>query len=84
MPQRFNDFGHYTEQFAAIYPRLAEAYDLPFVPFLLEGVAARPELNLADGIHPNPEGHRLIGRTVAEALAPRIRELDAEKVAAVR
>lgn len=65
----------YTEQFEAIYPRLAAAYDLPFVPFLLEGVAADATLNLPDGIHPNPEGHRIIGRTVADALAPRIRAL---------
>lgn len=65
----------YAEQFEAIYPRLAAAYDLPFVPFLLEGVAAEATLNLPDGIHPNPEGHRIIGRTVADALAPRIRAL---------
>jgi len=72
----------YADQFAAIYPRLAEAYDLPLVPFLLEGVAARPDLNLPDGIHPNPEGHRIVGRTVADALAPRVRELEAAEAAA--
>ena len=34
------------------------------VPFLLEGVAADPGLNLPDGIHPNAEGHRRIARTL--------------------
>jgi acyl-CoA thioesterase-1 len=41
---------------------------VPLLPFLLEGVAGRRELNLADGLHPNAEGHRRI----AELLAPRL------------
>jgi len=36
---------------------------------LLEGVAARPELNLPDGIHPNAEGHRIVADDVWEVLA---------------
>jgi acyl-CoA thioesterase-1 len=39
-----------------VFPRLAAKHGVPLYPFLLEGVAARPELNLADGIHPNPQG----------------------------
>lgn len=46
----------YTTQFNAIYPELAEQFQVPLYPFFLEGVAARPELNQADGIHPNAEG----------------------------
>ncbi|MFI5177841.1 MAG: arylesterase [Vicinamibacterales bacterium] len=44
---------------------------LVFVPFLLEGVAGNPELNQADGIHPNPQGAAVI----AENLYPRLRTL---------
>jgi acyl-CoA thioesterase I len=46
----------YRDRFAAVFPRLAAKHGVPLYPFLLEGVAARPELNLSDGIHPNPQG----------------------------
>ncbi|MEM8964179.1 MAG: arylesterase [Acidobacteriota bacterium] len=54
----------YTEAFAAIYPRLADEYEVVFIPFLLEGVAADPELNLPDGIHPNVAGQKILAETV--------------------
>lgn len=50
----------YEQAFNAIYPELAEQYEVLFYPFFLDGVAARPELNQADGIHPNPQGVALI------------------------
>lgn len=43
----------YTEKFRSLYPELAADYELPLVPFLLEGVALDPDLMQADGIHPN-------------------------------
>jgi acyl-CoA thioesterase I len=46
----------YRDRFAAVFPRLAAKHGVPLYPFLLEGVAARAELNLSDGIHPNPQG----------------------------
>lgn len=46
----------YGEAFEAIYPRLAETYDLPLYPFFLEGVAAQSSLLLGDGMHPTAEG----------------------------
>ncbi len=46
----------YYNRFDQIYPDLARRYDLLFYPFFLEGVATVPELNQADGIHPNPRG----------------------------
>ncbi len=67
----------YTEAFAAIYPRLAADLGVPLIPFLLEGVAARPELNLPDGIHPNAEGQRIVAGTVVEHLEPLLDELAA-------
>lgn len=60
----------YTRQFQAIFPRIAKAHDAMLIPFLLEGVAAEPELNLADGIHPNIEGHQIVANTVWRYLSP--------------
>ena len=54
----------YSAQFEAIFPRLAERNGARLIPFLLAGVAAIPELNLADGIHPNEAGHRVVAETV--------------------
>ena len=50
----------YGAAFNAIYPELAEAFEVPLYPFFLEGVAAVPSLNQADGIHPNAEGVSVI------------------------
>lgn len=46
----------YATQFNRIYPELATQYDTLLYPFFLEGVAAHPELNQADGMHPNAAG----------------------------
>jgi acyl-CoA thioesterase-1 len=50
----------YAARFDAIYPDIAKAYGLVLYPFFLDGVAGQRSLNLADGIHPNPEGVRVI------------------------
>ncbi len=50
----------YTEEYRNIFPLLAKKFKIPLVPFLLEGVAGKPELNQADGMHPNEKGHRII------------------------
>lgn len=50
----------YETAFNNIYPKLAEKHDLLFYEFILEGVAADPALNQSDGIHPNPEGSKVI------------------------
>jgi acyl-CoA thioesterase-1 len=55
--------------FDGLYPDLAERYKIPLYPFLLEGVAMVPELNQADGIHPNAQGVKKI----ATALAPAVK-----------
>jgi acyl-CoA thioesterase-1 len=54
----------YTRGFAALYPAVAAETGAILVPFLLEGVAAVPALNLPDGIHPNADGQRRILETV--------------------
>lgn len=50
----------YYNSFDKIYPELAQEFAIPLYPFFLEGVAGKPELNLADGIHPNPAGVRVM------------------------
>jgi acyl-CoA thioesterase-1 len=46
----------YKRRFDAIYPELAERYDVPLYPFFLEGVAGVRSLQLSDGLHPNRDG----------------------------
>ena len=60
----------YARRFQRVYAELAEANDLPLVPFLLEGVAGRAGLNQADMIHPTAEGQRLMAERVWEVLEP--------------
>ncbi len=54
----------YTQEFTAIFPELARKNKAMLIPFLLEGVAGDENLNLPDGIHPNPEGHRIVAENV--------------------
>lgn len=46
----------YEDKFNAIFPRLAQKYNVPLYPFFMEGVAAQKSLQLEDGMHPNTEG----------------------------
>ena len=50
----------YADQFSAIYPALAKAYDVPLYPFFLDGVAGDPKLNQPDGLHPTADGVEVI------------------------
>ncbi len=54
----------YTAAFAAIFPEIADQQKVALIPFLLKDVGGIPALNLPDGIHPNPEGHRRVAETV--------------------
>jgi acyl-CoA thioesterase-1 len=69
----------YAEEFRAIYPELAEANDALLIPFLLEGVAGVPELNLPDGVHPNAEGQERVAENVWKALQPLLVEGDSPR-----
>jgi len=69
------NFGRdYIVTFHQVYPALARQYQIPLVPFLLDGVAANPALNQRDGIHPTAEGARLVADTVWTALKPLVEE----------
>lgn len=60
----------YANKFQQIYPELARQYQVPLLPFLLEGVAGQASLNLDDGIHPNARGQRILSDTVWRNLQP--------------
>lgn len=62
----------YTDQFAAVYPELAERYDVAFVEFLMQGVALEPTRMQADRIHPNSRGQEPMFENVWSVLAERL------------
>ncbi len=64
----------YTQTFRQVFAEVARRASVPLMPFLLDGVAADPRLNQADGIHPNAEGHRLIAERVWPFLLPLLRK----------
>ena len=58
----------YKKEFDRIYPELAYKFKVSFLPFLLDGVALNPELNLKDGKHPNSKGVNLISKNLEKKL----------------
>jgi len=58
----------YKKKFDNIYPNLAKKYDLNLIPFLLEGIALKPELNQDDGIHPNEKGTLIVSDTLTKSI----------------
>jgi acyl-CoA thioesterase-1 len=60
----------YTEEFARVYPELAQQYHLPLVPFLLDKVALDPALMQEDGMHPNAAGEPRVLDTLWPYLKP--------------
>jgi len=65
----------YTSSFRTLFPALATANDAALIPFLLAGVGGIPALNLPDGIHPTPAGHRIIAENVWKILEPLLQSL---------
>ena len=61
----------YTKEFEAVFPAVARRAKIALMPFLLDGVAADPRLNQADGIHPTAAGQQMI----ADRLWPYLRSL---------
>ncbi len=60
----------YGKDFTFVFPDLATEHKIDFLPFLLENVATKKELNQADGIHPNAEGEKIMTENVYRALKP--------------
>jgi acyl-CoA thioesterase-1 len=70
----------YTTRFREIYPEIAEEENVELIPFVLEGVGGVPELNLPDGIHPTPKGHRIVAENVWRILRPVLESMEEQPV----
>ena len=66
-PSMGSDF---SDKFSKIFPELARENKCTFMPFLLHNVGGHKEMNLADGIHPNPLGHQTICKNLWNQLKP--------------
>lgn len=68
----------YTDEFKKVFVRVAEKNDVPFIPFILEGIALEPELMQDDGIHPTEDAQPLllenIWPSLKEILIPNLSE----------
>ncbi len=60
----------YVHSFERVFEDLSQEYNLPRIPFLLEGVAAHPNLMQGDGLHPNAAGQRIVAKNVLQVLEP--------------
>lgn len=58
----------YKNKFDLIYKNLSSQFNLKFVPFLLEGVALNPDLNLEDGMHPNEKGILIVSKNLEKKI----------------
>ena len=70
--------GSYAEKFNAVFPSVAKANHAVLIPFLLEGVGGKPELNLPDQIHPTAEGQKILAENVWKVLRPLLEIRNAE------
>ena len=68
-----NNGPEYTREFRNVYAELAAEYKVPFIPFLLYGVAGEASLNQGDGIHPNARGAQIVADLVWKELEPVLR-----------
>jgi acyl-CoA thioesterase-1 len=59
----------YTTEFRELFQQLASKNNIILIPFLLEHVGGIPSLNQGDGIHPNPEGHKIVAENVWKVLS---------------
>ena len=65
----------YTKEFEAVFPAVARRAKITLMPFLLDGVAADPRLNQADGIHPTAAGQQMIADRLWPYLRPLLRPI---------
>jgi acyl-CoA thioesterase-1 len=64
----------YRDAFTSVFHSLADEYDIPLVPFLLEDIALNKQLMQSDGIHPTAEAQPIILDNVWPELEPMLEE----------
>jgi len=60
----------YQRDYTNAFPDLANENKVEFLPFLLDNIALKKELNQADGIHPNADGAKIMADNIYRALKP--------------
>ncbi len=65
----------YKKKFDKIFSDLSKQYKLELIPFLLDGVAAKSEFNLSDGIHPNHKGIIIISKKLEKLILKKLLNL---------
>jgi acyl-CoA thioesterase-1 len=70
----------YVSVFGQMFADLTAKNRAALVPYLLEGVAGNPSLNLPDGIHPNAAGQKVLAENVWRVLEPVAREVAAQSL----
>ncbi len=74
MQMPHNMGAEYNRKFRGLYAAVAKEKRTELIPFLLEGVGGKAELNQPDRIHPNPEGHKIVADNVWAVLEPLLAE----------
>ena len=68
-----NSYGSkYKKKFDKIFSDLSKKYKLELIPFLLDGVAAKSDFNLSDGIHPNLKGIIIISKKLEKLILKKL------------
>lgn len=68
--------GAFAGAFRAVFKQVAQANEMTFVPFLLDGVAGIAHLNLRDGLHPTAAGYQIIANKVWPIIHPLLKNVD--------
>ena len=82
IPPNYGD--EYAGEFAGVYPELAKEFQIPLIPFFMEGVALDPSKMQADGIHPNEDAQPILLETVWTVLASELENLEESAAATGR
>jgi acyl-CoA thioesterase-1 len=72
LPRNYGDA--YVKSFENVFRDLAKKYNLPLIPFFLEGVAGNPKYTQEDFIHPNADGYVLVTDIVMKTLQPLLKK----------
>lgn len=68
--------GAFAGAFRVVFKQVAQANQMTFVPFLLDGVAGIAHLNLRDGLHPTAAGYQIIANKIWPVLRPLLKNID--------
>lgn len=72
----FPNFGlPYAVGYARMFKRVADQEGAFLVPFMLEGVAGNPALNLPDSIHPNPQGQERVAKNILPTVVTALKKI---------